>query len=80
MNSNCDLKICDFGLARGINEAKLAEDDLAVADAAAPEKPKDLLYVTQSLIERELDYISMKYHSMKHAPGDGARLEDRPSH
>lgn len=46
INANCDLKICDFGLARGIHLNSPAQDkecDLAAADAAAPEKPKDLL-------------------------------------
>lgn len=37
-------QICDFGLARGIHEpSKEKECDLAAADAAAPEKPKDML-------------------------------------
>ena len=43
-------QICDFGLARGIHgpDAGKAGDkdkecDLAAADAAAPEKPKDML-------------------------------------
>ncbi|EKU21961.1 mitogen-activated protein kinase 4 [Nannochloropsis gaditana CCMP526] len=46
INANCDLKICDFGLARGIQSNGPAQDkecDLTAADAAAPEKPKDLL-------------------------------------
>ncbi|KAM3569793.1 hypothetical protein VYU27_008118 [Nannochloropsis oceanica] len=46
INANCDLKICDFGLARGIHLDSPAQDkecDLTAADAAAPEKPKDLL-------------------------------------
>jgi serine/threonine protein kinase len=34
VNANCDLKICDFGLARGINNPQPDVDELRAQDTA----------------------------------------------